>query len=380
MLLGDEQQRPSSSSQARTHELGVDGSWQQSVHDGFVASTQLPPAPVQVGAFALPPLTPSQQAGSAARQRQARGRLPLLELHVRRSLREQRVAAGDPGLPHEGHLGQLRARRRRTPPRRSASTNDTMITGQGRRPRGHAALLHDAGPGAVLDRARARRRSHRRRPGRRARRTTPSAVDTYKVRTTAGFDIAVGATVTATGKSLPARERPGALGHPHRHHQADAVNRRTGLATSALPRARSSRSPTTSSAGTRAGRPRAARSSTGTTRNVDDRRPQARTSRCSSEKEYTGHRWGMAIDLIDVHRLQRVHGRVPGREQRPGRRPRGGLEQPRDALDPHRPLLQRAAVEIRDVVHQPVALPAVRERAVRAGLPGRRDRRTPTRA
>ena len=56
---------------------------------------------------------------------------------------------------------------------------------------------------------------------------------------------------------------------------------------------------------------------------------------------------------LDVHRLQRVRGGVPGREQHAGRRPRAGEEQPRDALDPHRHLLQRRADNPR-AVHQPM--------------------------
>ena len=45
-----------------------------------------------------------------------------------------------------------------------------------------------------------------------------------------------------------------------------------------------------------------------------------------------------------VHRLQRLRGRLPEREQHPGRRQGPGREGPRDALDPHRPLLLRRAL------------------------------------
>ena len=44
--------------------LGVTASWRQSVHDGFVPNTQLPAATVAVGNLAPPQLTPSQQGGS----------------------------------------------------------------------------------------------------------------------------------------------------------------------------------------------------------------------------------------------------------------------------------------------------------------------------
>ena len=102
-------------------------------------------------------------------QRQARGGVPLLELHVRRPVREQRVAPGDAGLPVEGHVGQLRDRRARD--RRGARDRQRHPDPrQDRHRRGHARLLHDAGPGQGLDRARRRRRPHRRRPGRQQRR------------------------------------------------------------------------------------------------------------------------------------------------------------------------------------------------------------------
>ena len=73
-----------------------------------------------------------------------------------------------------------------------------------------------------------------------------------------------------------------------------------------------------------------------------------------------------------LRRLQRVRRRVPVGEQHPGRRQGPGLAGPRDALDPRRPLLLRRPRRPRDAppardVH------ALRERAVRAGLPRRRD-------
>jgi MoCo/4Fe-4S cofactor protein with predicted Tat translocation signal len=48
-------------------DLGVDGNWKQNVHDGFVANTQLPAVQRNVGDFQLPALTPGQQAGSLRR-------------------------------------------------------------------------------------------------------------------------------------------------------------------------------------------------------------------------------------------------------------------------------------------------------------------------
>ena len=48
----------------------------------------------------------------------------------------------------------------------------------------------------------------------------------------------------------------------------------------------------------------------------------------------------MAIDLNDVHRLQRLRRGLPGREQHPGGGQGAGARRPRDALDPGRPLLR----------------------------------------
>ena len=42
-----------------------------------------------------------------------------------------------------------------------------------------------------------------------------------------------------------------------------------------------------------------------------------------------------------LHRLLRVHGRLPGGEQHPDRRQAPGHRRPRDALDSHRPLLRQ---------------------------------------
>ena len=56
-----------------------------------------------------------------------------------------------------------------------------------------------------------------------------------------------------------------------------------------------------------------------------------------------------------LHRLQRLRGRLPGGEQHPGRRQGPGRARPRDALDPHRPLLSKATIStIRPRHHQPV--------------------------
>ncbi len=73
-----------------------------------------------------------------------------------------------------------------------------------------------------------------------------------------------------------------------------------------------------------------------------------------------------------LHRLQRLRHRLPGGEQRPDRRQGAGPEGARDALAAHRPLL-RGHARRAGVVLPADALHALREGAMRAGLPGRRD-------
>ena len=55
-----------------------------------------------------------------------------------------------------------------------------------------------------------------------------------------------------------------------------------------------------------------------------------------------------------LHRLQCLHGRLPGREQHSGRRQGAGRARPRDALDPPRPLLHRGRRKIRRLSPQPI--------------------------
>ena len=71
-----------------------------------------------------------------------------------------------------------------------------------------------------------------------------------------------------------------------------------------------------------------------------------------------------------LHRLQRLRRRLPGGEQRAGRRPGGDRARPRHALAAHRHLRHRA--DGRAAARLPAgALHALRDGALRAGLPGR---------
>jgi molybdopterin-containing oxidoreductase family iron-sulfur binding subunit len=63
LLLGDEKSGQDLV-QAAHKELGLEGNWKQNVHDGFVANTQLAAVQPSVAAFQLPALTPGQLGGS----------------------------------------------------------------------------------------------------------------------------------------------------------------------------------------------------------------------------------------------------------------------------------------------------------------------------
>ena len=86
--------------------------------------------------------------------------------------------------------------------------------------------------------------------------------------------------------------------------------------------------------------------------------------------------WAMTIDIDDLHRLQRVRRRLPGREQRARRSGKEGVLRSREMhwlrIDTY------LAGDVDDARGRPPAdaLPALREGALRVRLPGQRHRRT----
>ncbi len=86
---------------------------------------------------------------------------------------------------------------------------------------------------------------------------------------------------------------------------------------------------------------------------------------------YTENAWGMSIDMNELHRLQRLRDRLLCGKQHRGGGQAAGQDRAQHAVDPHRFVLRRrpgfAAGPL--PAH---ALPALRERALRAGVSGGR--------
>ena len=98
------------------------------------------------------------------------------------------------------------------------------------------------------------------------------------------------------------------------------------------------------------------------------RRGAAEVAHAVSGLEVRGLQVGHGGRPDRLHRLLRVRGRVRGGEQHSRHRQGAGAARPRDALAAHRSLLRGGARQPGDLPPAD-ALPALRERAVRGGLP-----------
>ena len=147
-----------------------------------------------------------------------------------------------------------------------------------------------------------------------------------------------GVAAVGVGKAIGS----GAHGHPHvgcvsgtrpDSRLSHAAARKCSLATTSIT--------TRWRAGRSCARP--AWTSTGRTRRSSRRSPRIPElfSLYSEHRLRPGPPVGHGDRPQRLHRLQRLHGRLPGREQHPDRRQGAGAARPRDALDPHRPLLRR---------------------------------------
>ena len=125
--------------------------------------------------------------------------------------------------------------------------------------------------------------------------------------------------------------------------------------------------------------PGARRRPRGVPARAEDHRGDGREARPDADARARGRVHRLQVGHGDrpnvLHRLRGVHDGVRRGEQHPGRRQGAGLARPRDALDSRRSLLHgRSGARGHGAIRPPAgAVHAVRERAVRAGLPGGRD-------
>ena len=99
-----------------------------------------------------------------------------------------------------------------------------------------------------------------------------------------------------------------------------------------------------------------------------------RTLTLYPEHEYNGYKWGMAIDLTSCTGCSACVVACQCREQHPGHRQGPGAAQPRDALDPHRPLLRRRSRESASRSTSPCRACSARTRRARWSARWRRRR------
>lgn len=287
MLLG--QEKSSHDLVRATHDkLGVSGTWRQNVHDGFVTGSQLPVAQVTLANF-MPQLSPSQQAGSAV----ANGKLEVT-FHYSSFTYDGRFANNAWMQETPDFLTKVTWDNYALVGPDTADAlrveNDTMIKvkvgdreitvpcytmpGQAR---SSIALVLGGG------------RTHAGRVGGERGRTL--GYDTYKVRTTTGFDYATTGSVTPTGDRYE-------LASVQEHWDI-----RTGLIPSVTQEGIAERLPQLIRETTNAAlaEDKQWKAEGGPEIYWDDRDVDTggakRHLSLFREKEYPGHRWGMAIDL-----------------------------------------------------------------------------------
>jgi len=287
MLLGEE----ASGEQLvrQTHEAMGHINWRKYVHDGFIADTRFQAVEGQAGPVAIPPLTPSQQSGSTI----SNGKLEVV-FHYSSFAYDGRFANNawlqetpdflskvvwdnyaivGPETAEALRIENDTKIRVKLGERELTLTCHTM-PGQAK---GSIALVLGGGRTAA------------------GRVGNGVGVDTNTVRTTAGFDIATAATVTATGEGYE-------LASTQEHWDI-----RTGIGPGVNTRGLQERLPelikevslADLNKEAKAGKPWKAEE--GAALYWDDEHSDTggakRHLSLFREKEYKGHRWGMAIDL-----------------------------------------------------------------------------------
>jgi molybdopterin-containing oxidoreductase family iron-sulfur binding subunit len=281
-------------------ELGFEGTWKQSVHDGFVANSQLRPAQPDLVGFPLPALSASQQGGSL----RTNGELEVV-FHPSSFTYDGRYANNAWLWETPDFLTKVTwdnyALVGATTATGLGLENDTMIKvklgdreielpcytipGQAK---GTIGLVLGGGRTAAG------------RVGGTATRTV--GWDTYKVRTTAGWDYATKATVAATGKSYTLANiqehwdiRTGIGDRPAIAHDANHVNAE-GIAQRLPELIRETTNKTlVDNQKWRAEEAEGFFNDLANAGNKD--RPGEGGLSLFKEKDYQGHRWAMAIDL-----------------------------------------------------------------------------------
>jgi len=271
-------------------ELSIGGNWRQIVHDGFVPNTALPIAQVTPqGSVAIPALTATQAAGSVLA-----GREVEVTFHYNYASYDGRFANNAWLQETPDFLTKVTWDNYALVGPETAEAlglaNDTMIKvkvegreltipcytmpGQAR----HSISLVLGGGRTAAGRV-----------GGAGKQTV--GVNAYKVRTTTGFDYATKGTVTATGEAY-------ALASVQEHWDI-----RTGLKPSVNQEGIAERLPqlVRETTGAELNRDKAWMAEGGPEQYWDDRDVDTggakRHLSLFREKEYTGHRWGMAIDL-----------------------------------------------------------------------------------